>query len=72
MGRPCEKCGRPLIFVASEETGELIPLDARAPTFRVEPRPDGKRVAVRAEGVFVSHFSTCTDPDLFSKAKISP
>lgn len=59
--RACFACGCPLVF-AEGPNGKDIPLDERAPTYRLGK--DGK--AERTPDVFVSHFATCSDPDRFS------
>lgn len=66
--RPCRGCGAP-ITIATQPDGKLIPLDRRAPVYRLEPDLTGSIVAVRDAGAFVSHFCTCPKADEFSKAK---
>jgi hypothetical protein len=47
--------------------GKRIPLDPSAPTYRVSRSDGDGRVEVeRTEAVFVSHFSTCSQADMFS------
>jgi hypothetical protein len=67
LQRPCRQCGCPLVF-AEGPNGKAIPLDTRSPTYWVTK--DGK--AERAEGVFVSHFTTCPKASDFSARKKSP
>lgn len=61
--QPCRGCNRPMIF-AQGPNGE-IPLDARAPVFRLIE--DASPRAERAPGYHVSHFSTCPKARDFSR-----
>lgn len=62
----CKGCGRSILWGVTPE-GKKIPLDTSAPTYRVS-RSDGEGTVQveRTEAVFVSHFSTCTQADMFS------
>lgn len=62
--RNCRACGTPLVFIRDIE-GTLHPLDAQAPTYRIEPDAFGVEVAVRADAL-VSHFATCSKAEQFS------
>lgn len=64
--RPCKSCHTPILFIRSRESGKLIPLDLRAPVYRVERDMLGEEIAVRSDAM-VSHFASCSDPDRFSK-----
>lgn len=63
--RPCKACGCP-IAVATQADGKKIPLDLRAPVYRLDADLTGEVVATRDTGAFVSHFSTCPKADAFS------
>lgn len=56
--RPCKLCGAPLIFARSEN-GVVVPLDQKAPVYRVTREGTGQFRAVRDVTCFVSHFCTC-------------
>lgn len=66
--RPCSKCGCPLVIVMGPN-GKKIPLDARAPTYRVVPDLVGGMVAEKAVGAMVSHFASCPRANDFSASK---
>lgn len=57
-------CKTPVIWANNPKTGKPIPLDSRAPVYRVE-MIDGKLTAVRDRGAFVTHFATCKDAAQF-------
>jgi hypothetical protein len=66
--RPCKGCGRPLVFIKDSKTGEIVPLDTQAPVWTIETDMLGEEVAVRVDA-FVSHFSTCSVANDFSKGR---
>ena len=69
---PCKAapdCAIPILWAETPE-GARIPLDSRAPVYRVEER-DGKTIAIRMANTFVTHFATCRHADRFSKGKAS-
>jgi hypothetical protein len=51
-------CGAPLIFARSEN-GVVVPLDRKAPVYRVTREGTGQFRAVRDVTSLVSHFCTC-------------
>jgi hypothetical protein len=51
---------------AKTAEGKTIPLDSRAPVYEVTKDLTGEAIARRAEGVYVSHFSTCPEANQFS------
>lgn len=61
MTKPCPACGVEIIFAKSPGKGSPMPLDSKAACYRIE---NGN--AVKVDGVFVSHFKTCSDPGRFS------
>lgn len=66
----CRGCKAPIIFAVTEQ-GRTIPLDVRAPTYRVKQEDDGTLPgtlrAQRTRGVLVSHFATCPKASAFSR-----
>lgn len=66
--RPCKACKTPLTFVMGP-AGKIIPLDDRAPVYRVGQDMLGNPVAMRVEDAFVSHFSSCPHASEFSRKK---
>lgn len=62
----CRGCKAPIIFAVTEQ-GRTIPLDVRAPTYRVKQEDDGTLRAQRTRGVLVSHFATCPKASAFSR-----
>ena len=65
--RDCQLCGCPLGFGKTHE-GKTVPLDLRSPVYSVITDEGLVRV-VRTELAYVTHFSTCTNPEAFSKTK---
>lgn len=62
----CKGCGRPIVWGVTVD-GKRIPLDPSAPTYRVcRADGDGTVEVERTEAVFVSHFATCSQADMFS------
>lgn len=53
--RPCKKCGKKIVIAQDIATGKTVPLDAQAPVWRI----DHSGTCRKAEGHYVSHFSTC-------------
>lgn len=67
--RPCKGCGKPIIF-AKNETGKIVPLDARAPVYEIKKDFDGESVAsLTQENFYVSHFSICSKANDFSSSR---
>jgi hypothetical protein len=65
--QPCRGCNAPMVF-AQGPNGD-IPLDARAPVFRLIEGPSPR--AERAAGYHVSHFATCPKARQFSRGRRS-
>jgi hypothetical protein len=63
--RPCKKCDVKIAF-ARTSTGKMIPLDMRAPVYRIV-EGDGEMQAERVDDCFVTHFATCPAATSFSK-----
>lgn len=61
--RSCRACGAPLFF-AKGPNGKLIPLDMKAPVYRLSPLTE---TCERATDCHVSHFCTCPKASQFSK-----
>lgn len=66
--RPCKACKTPLTFVLGPN-GKLIPLDDRAPVYRITQDMLGNPVAEKVDGAYVSHFSSCPAASAFSRKK---
>ena len=73
--RPCKACGMPIEFRPGPE-GRLLPLQrVRSVYVLNDPLHGGQIsnatavVSGNAEGVFVSHFETCPNASVFSKAR---
>lgn len=64
-------CKTPVIWAHNPNTGKPMPLDARAPVYRVE-LVDRKLTAVRDRTAFVGHHATCRDVATFSGRNRSP
>jgi hypothetical protein len=64
--RPCKACGARLIFARTPE-GELVPLDAQAPTWEIKRDMLGAETAVRSDAL-VSHFNVCPKANDFSRS----
>lgn len=57
----CRGCGRPIVWGRTPE-GTTIPLDPRAPVYRLgPPGRDGTAVVIRDPHAMVSHFVTCPE-----------
>lgn len=66
----CAGCGKLMIWGRNVATGNMIPLDASAPVYRiVQTKNDGSAEVERVRGTYVSHFSTCRAVDQFKRAK---
>jgi len=66
--RPCDACAKLILDVVTD-AGKRQVLDISAPVYALGQSVTKEGVtplAVRATGVFVSHFATCTDPNRFS------
>lgn len=75
---PCKSCGKPVLWVRSATTGNLMPIDAI-------PSEDGNIALINGEAVVFggslfepmlpagprhkSHFATCSDPELYRRKK---
>lgn len=66
--RPCKKCKVPLVLVMGPN-GKTIPLDERAPVYRIVTDLTGAPVCERVPDAFVTHFSTCPEANHFSGSK---
>ena len=72
---PCKGCGRPIVW-AKDAAGKAIPLDPRAPVYRVleleagiacrRLEPTEATAANPATAAMVSHFATCSAAAQFS------
>ena len=68
--KPCE-CGKPMLFAQGTRNTSggvkevWIPLDPKAPVYRLVKGPDGKPHAERLEDAFVTHFATCAKANKF-------
>jgi YD repeat-containing protein len=56
--RACKLCGQDIVFALSQ-TDTIIPLDRKAPVYRVERDAEGQIRAERDPTRLVSHFATC-------------
>jgi hypothetical protein len=76
---PCKGCGKPIIF-ARLPNGGTVPLDVKAPVYRLAMLPLEEQIiahAIRSNDaaeinvgdVYVTHFSTCSKANEFSKSK---
>ena len=61
---PCKGCGKPITFVKTD-TGKTVPLDTRAPVYRLAETMDGEPLAIRFKAGMVTHFATCKDANKF-------
>ena len=65
-------CSTPVTLAFNPNTEKNVPLDTRAPVYRVVGFDfDGTPRVEIASGFFVSHFSTCQHADQFSKQRRS-
>lgn len=67
-GDPGRGCGKPIVW-GQDEAGKRVPLDPRAPVYRlVQYDPQARLYAIErvTEGVHVSHFATCPKTDQFT------
>lgn len=64
--RKCKGCGAEIIW-ARNENGKMIPLDAKAPVYIIDP--DNPDHCVRSNYAHVSHFATCPKANEFSGSK---
>ena len=66
-----EDCTTEIIFGKDEVTGKTIPLDTRAPVYRItQSNPASGVVTVeRVADCFVSHFATCVNAPQFSASR---
>lgn len=62
-----EGCTVPVLFAISNETGARIPLDTRAPVYRVERGEDGVVRAIRERDCYVTHYASCRAAGQFSR-----
>lgn len=64
----CKGCGNPIVWAVNPATGKRVPLDPKAPIYRVVELPNGECEALReSDGeLMVSHFSTCPKANDFS------
>lgn len=62
--KPCKGCGKLVVF-AKDPEGKWQVLDNTAPTWKQIGVKDGIARVIRAEGVMVSHWSTC--PEAYKK-----
>jgi len=71
---PCRGCGK-IVYFVKDKTGKFQVLDTVAPVWNVKAGHDpvtgfSSYEAERAgDNTFVSHFSTCSKANLFSKSK---
>jgi hypothetical protein len=70
----CKGCGAKILWAINPATGGKIPLDIRAPIYRVLLKQDGTYEALKEDqGEFgVSHFATCSKANDFSRSKPKP
>lgn len=59
----CKECNKPIVWANIDEKN--IPLDPSCPTYFEFIAPDGKKLWKKSSA-YVSHFSTCTNPNRFS------
>lgn len=65
--RKCRLCGAEIYFVRDIK-GDIHPLDAKAPVYRIDVDLTGSWIAGRSDG-YVSHFTTCPKKDEFFRLK---
>lgn len=66
----CKGCGKKIIYariVKQDGTPGIIPLDSSAPCYKLRMDDTGAMEGAREYMSFVSHFSTCSDANKFSK-----
>lgn len=56
---PCRLCGKPIVWATSPD-GKRLPLDPRAPVYRVGADLAGTLTGTRDRDALVSHFATCS------------
>jgi hypothetical protein len=62
----CKGCGKDVLWSKTKE-GKNVPLDPKAPVYRVAEDLFGGEVALlERTGSYVSHFATCPKADNFS------
>lgn len=74
--RPCGSktrpgCGKPIVWGVGHD-GTRIPLDPRAPVYRIVSDINGEVRVARDHASLVSHFATCAKANQFSGSKKSP
>lgn len=63
----CKGCGKPIVWGCAEK-GTKIPLDPRAPVYRMTGEFVGDTAHIRRDTMaLVTHFSTCSQASKFSK-----
>ena len=68
--RACKGCGKPIAFVKNE-AGKTVPLDVRAPVYKLKEDFTGAQVASLVENFYTSHFATCPKANDFSASRKS-
>ncbi len=67
MGDTCKGCGRTIVW-GVDGKGTRIPLDPRAPVYRMTGEFAGDMAHVNRDTMaLVTHFATCPQADRFSK-----
>jgi hypothetical protein len=66
--RPCKACGKKIFFAKCWQTGKTQVLDSSTVTV-YQMESDGMARPVQG---YPSHFTTCTDPNRFSKRNREP
>ncbi len=65
----CKGCKRVIIWGRNAATGNLIPLDAVAPVYRVTDPAGGVPTIEKQPEFYVSHFAVCTKVERFKRVK---
>jgi len=65
----CKSCGRDILFARNVKTGRVMPLDPRAPVYRVQQDGSRQLAALPEKGALVSHFATCAHANKHSRSR---
>lgn len=67
----CKGCHKEIVW-GRDEKGTAIPLDPRAPVYKLGPvGANGEAEITRDHGAMVSHFATCSHANEFGKGRKS-
>lgn len=65
----CKGCGKPIVW-ATDDKGQKIPLDPRAPVYNVLSDSPATCKRSLPDTAMVSHFATCPKANDFSRTRV--